>query len=214
MLKDGQTVSIEKQQLEDMMASLGGFQTDEIRIYLKFYDDTLNGTNAANVYEIRAYSEIETGWSAYLTDDTTAGTGSAPTGSTTVNTEGFGPFWWVRTVGRARSFRYASSDYLKRVLPEYDATWSSAQYRQEIVDLTRINQVACRQIAESYLDEYVRQGRTYTVSAILDPRIDLGDTVNVTLGDGSSRDLFVWAIADSGAREDFEATYTLLDYSA
>ena len=36
----------------------------------------------------------------------------------------------------------------------------------------------------------------------------------VTLGDGSSRDLFVWAIADSGGREDFEATYTLLDYSA
>ena len=108
----------------------------------------------------------------------------------------------------------ALDSYLKRVLPEYDATWSSAQYRQEIVDLTRINQVACRQIAESYLDEYVRQGRTYTVSAILDPRIDLGDTVNVTLGDGSSRDLFVWAIADAGAREDFEATYTLLDYSA
>jgi len=216
MLKDGQTVSIEKQQLEDMMASLGGFQTDEIRIYLKFYDDTLNGTNAANVYEIRAYSEIETGWSAYLTDDLaeTSDTGTYPTGWTTVNTEGFGPFWWVRTVGRARSFRYASSDYLKRVLPQYDADWTSCAFRQEIVDLTRINQVACRQIAESYLDEYVRQGRTYTVSAILDPRIDLGDTVNVTLGDGSSRDLFVWSIADSGSREDFEATYTLLDYSA
>jgi hypothetical protein len=49
---------------------------------------------------------------------------------------------------------------------------------------------------------------------MLDPRVDLGDTVNVTLGDGSSRDLFVWAIADSGGREDFETTYTLLDYSA
>lgn len=208
---------IDEKQLEDMFASLGGVNTAEWRIVLKFYDDTMGATTlTAQVYEIRAYSNIETGWAAYLTDDEAdaADTGTFPTGWTTLNTEGFGPFWWVRTVGRARSFRYASSDYLKRVLPSYNAIWSSAGYRRELVDLTRINQVECRRIAESYLDEYVRQGRTYTVSAMLDPRIDLGDTVNVTLGDGSSRDLFVWSIADSGGREDFEATYTLLDYSA
>jgi hypothetical protein len=214
VIAEGSPVIIDKQQLQDLFALLGGFQTAEWRIVLKFYDDTMNGTKAAQVYEVRAFSEIEAGWTAYLTDDTTAGTGSAPSGWTTLNTEGFGPFWWVRDVGRARSFRYASSDYLKRVLPSYNASWSLAGYRREFVDLTRINQVECRRIAESYLDEYVRQGRTYTVSAMLDPRVDLGDTVNVTLGDGSSRDLFVWAIADSGGREDFETTYTLLDYSA
>jgi hypothetical protein len=216
VLSEGKPVVIGKQELENLFALIGGFQTAEWRVTMKFYDDTMNGTKAAQVYEIRAYSEIETGWSAYLTDDLadTADTGTYPTGWNTLNTEGFGPFWWVRDVGRARSFRYASSDYLKRVLPSYNASWSLAGFRREIVDLTRINQVECRRIAESYLDEYVRQGRTYTVSAILDPRIDLGDTVNVTLGDGSSRDLFVWSIADSGAREDFEATYTLLDYSA
>jgi hypothetical protein len=206
---------IDEEQLKDMFASLGGVNTAEWRIVLKFYDDTMGAsTLTARVYEIRAYSNIETGWAAYLTDDTTAGTGSAPSGWTTLNTEGFGPFWWVRDVGRARSFRYASSDYLKRVLPSWNASWSSAGYRRELIDLTRINQVECRRIAESYLDEYVRQGRTYTVSAMLDPRIDLGDTVNVTLGDGSSRDLFVWSIADSGGREDFQATYILLDYAA
>jgi len=206
---------IEEQQLLDMFASLGGINTAESRIVLKFYDDTMGAsTLTAQVYEIRAYSNIETGWAAYISDDTTAGTGSAPAGWSTVNTEGFGPFWWVRDVGRARSFRFASSDYLKRVLPLYSAAYASAGYRRELVDLTRINQVECRRIAESYLDEYIRQGRTYTVTAMLDPRIDLGDTVSVTLGDGSSRDLFVWAIADSGGREDFEATYTLLDYAA
>lgn len=214
-LKNGQTAVIEEQQLADMFASLGGFQTDELRVILKFYDDTLvSPALPARVYEIRAYSKIETGWSAYLTDDTTAGTGSYPSGWTTTNTEGFGGFYWVRNVGRARSFRYASTDYLKRVLPLYNASWSSSAYRQEIVDLTRINQAGCRQVAESYLDEYVRQGRTYTVTAMLDPRIDLGDTVSVTLMDGEPRDLFVWQIADSGGREDFATTYTLLDYAA
>lgn len=214
ILADGKPVVIGRKELEDVFSFAGGFQTAEWRLVLKFSDDTMNGTKAAQVYEIKCLSEIETGWAAYLTDDTTAGTGSAPTGWSTVNAQGFGPFYWVRNVGRARSFRYADANYLKRVLPFYSATWSSAGYRREYVDLTRINQVECRRIAESYLDEYVRQGRTYTATALLDPRIDLGDTINVTLGDGSSMDLFVWGISDSGGSEAFETTYTLLDYGA
>ena len=216
VLAEGRPVIIEREELEEAFAAMGGFYTAEWRITFKFYDDTLNGTKAAQVYEIKAYNELEAGWTAYMTDDLsrTGDIGTYPTGWNVENDEGFGPFYWVRRVGRAQSFRYANTDYLKRVLPYYSVNWDACLYRREIVDLTRINQVECRRIAESYLDEYIRQGRTYTVSAILDPRVDLGDTVNVTLGDGSSRDLFVWAIADSGGREDFQTTYTLLDYAA
>lgn len=215
VLKGGQTFTIDEQAIKDVMASLGGFQTDELRIVLKFYDDTfLSVAKPARVFEIRAYSKIESGWSAYLTDDSSSGTGSAPANWTSVNDEGFGTFYWVRNVGLARSFRYAATDYLKRTLPSYNASWSSSAYRQEIVDLTRINQTTCRQIAEAYLDEYVRQSRTYSVNAIIDPRVDLGDTVNVTLPDGTAKDLFVWSIADAGSRDQLQATYTLLDYGA
>ena len=214
VLADGKPVVIKREQLQDLIAFAAGLQTAEYRLTLKFSDDTMNGTKQAQVYEIKCYSEIETGWAAYLSDDTTTGTGAYPTGWNTMNDQGFGSFYWVRDVGRARSFRYADPAYLKRVLPLYNASWSSAFYRREYYDLTRINQTECRRIAESYLDEYVRQGRTYTVSALIDPRVDLGDTVNVTLGDGTSKDLFVWGIADDGNREDFMTTYTLLDYGA
>ena len=214
IISTNKDIVIDERSLNDAFASLAGFDTAEHRLVLKFYDNTLAGSLTSQVTEIQYFGRIDNGWSAFLSDDTTAVTGSAPTGWTTLNDQGFGTFYWTRDAGQARSFRYADPAYLKRVQPVYDAAWASSFYRREIIDLTRINQTEAKKIAESYLDEYVRQGRTYTVSALIDPRVDLGDTVNVTLGDGTSKDLFVWGIADDGNREDFMTTYTLLDYGA
>jgi hypothetical protein len=160
--------------------------------------------------EIELYATANAIWVARLDDQTTG----APTGWTTLNQQGFGSIWWQSSVTKPISNRYADTTYLKRVMPQYDSTGAYRFDRLQVIELEQSTTTECRRYAETFMDEYLRTSRTYTVSSILDPRIDLGDTVTISMDDGTNLDLFVWAIQDSGGSEDLSATYTLRDYSA
>lgn len=159
--------------------------------------------------EVEIYGNVQAVWTARLNDNTT----SAPTGYATTNQQGFGRIWWQRDVTRPVSERYASTAYLKRVMPQYDSAGTYRLDRLQVVEMEQATATEVRRYAETFMDEYVRLGRTYRVQAVMDPRIDLGDTVAIQLDDGQTLDLFVWSIADQGGAQDLTASYTLIDYS-
>jgi len=171
------------------------------------------------VLEIQIYSKILAVHTAGLTDDTTvvspATTRTAPTNFTTIQAStGAGPNYWQRTAGIPASWKFISTALAQRIQPLYAAAYQNAKYRAETIELTRISQTECRQTAERYLDEYLKQRVGYNIKAILNPTIEPGDTVSMTLPDGTSKNLFVWGISDSGGNQSFEADYELIDYSA
>lgn len=202
---------IPAERLNEALGSLGGSGTTYHKIAISFYPDDSSGSTDPSITEIEVWTETEAVWTAFLTDDTS---GSPPSGWSTTNDEGFGNVWWQRDITTPSSYRFMSAAYAKRVLPKWASGYASQLHRLEKLTQDQITQDECRDYAERYLDEYVRQGREYQVRAVLDPRVDLGDTVLVDLPDGTSRKLFVWAISDGGGRFDFEAQYDLVDYSA
>lgn len=198
--------------LEEAMFILGLDYSSRFAIVIEGRPNDGVAASAAqfSATEIELYSNVQAVWIARM-DDTTSG---APTGWTTANQQGFGSIWWQRQVTRPYSNRYVPSTYLRRVIPGYDSSGTFRFDRLQVIEMEQITATECRRYAETFMDEYMRLGRTYQAQAILDPRIDLGDTVTIALDDGQTLDLFVWAISDSGKADDLTASYTLIDYSA
>lgn len=191
----------------DACAAVGG-GLYYYQLAITFYQDDSTGAAVnPSVDEIEIISEVEAAWTAYLTDDTS---GSPPTGWSTANSAGYGSIWWQRDAQRRYSYRFAPTAYLKRVLPTYNSAYTSQRHRLERLVQDQITQDECRDRAEMLLDEYVRRGRVYEVTAGFDPRLERGDTVSLTLDDGTALNLFIWAI--SGGRE--LVRYQLMDYAA
>lgn len=196
------------------------WQNYETWLGLVFAQDDMPAVGLpARITEIQVYSKIIDSWTAHLTDDTTT---TAPTTRTTQPTNwttvsestGAGPNYWQRVNGVPMSFKYIPSSLAQRIQPLYDTDWEDVKYRNETINLTRISQIECRQTAERYLDEYLKLRVGYNVRAVLHPCLEPGDTVSITLPDGTVKNLFIWGISDSGGPEDFEADYELVDYSA
>ena len=213
-----QPITIPGQLIEEALYRLGLDYTSTFSIVIegrpKDIPGGLPGTFSTDgsfaATEIELYATADAVWVARLNDNTT----SAPTGYTTTNQQGFGSIWWQRSVTSPVSERYASTDFLKRVMPQYDSAGTYRFDRLQVVEMEKATNVEVRRYAETFMDEYLRLGRTYQVQAVLDPRIDLGDTVTIQLDDGQTLDLFVWSISDGGAASDLTASYTLIDYSA
>jgi len=180
---------------------------------LTFYSDDSTGVAVVpSLTEIEVITSTLGGWAAKLTDDTT---GSPPTGWSSVAVGGnTGSVWWQRIQVANSSYRFIASDVAKRILANYSSVYTNQRHRTKVITLSGINGDEARDMAELYMDELIRGSARYSVRAVLDPRVDLGDTVAVTLGDGSPRLLFVWGIADGGKADSREATYTLMDYAS
>ena len=193
---------------------------NDMYIQLVFNKDDLPAVALdPRVLEIQIYSKILAAWTAGLTPDTDTTspytTRTAPTNWTTVqDSTGAGPNYWQRTNGIPASWKYIPVAVHNRIQPFPQAYYELTKYRAETIQLTRISQTECRQTAERYLDEYLKQRVGYNVKAVLNPTIEPGDTVMVSLPDGTVKNLFVWSISDGGRGEDFEADYELIDYSA
>lgn len=161
----------------------------------------------ASVSEIEILTTQAGAWKAEITDDTAkspADNGADQRGST----------WTQGDAALRESWRYAPAEYLKRVSARYYAPGSGTanKPRHKILKLKGISQQAARDYAEKWLDYSLMEGKSYTVSGILDPRAQLGDTVRIFRKDGSYLDLFLWGISDGGEAGDLSCTYQLRDY--
>lgn len=202
-----------------------GYELYNYPIYLFivfFPDETATPASDAKVTEIEIYSNYVDSWTASLTDDDTTvfqptTSGSLPTNWKSVSSStGAGPNWWQRMLGYPMSFKYMPSDPFRRLVTSIDNLFrfQFVKHRTERIELTRVSQAECRQIAERYLDEYLKLRVGYTVRGALHPQLEPGDTIAVNLPDGTTKNLFIWGINDSGAGDEFEADYELVDYSA
>jgi hypothetical protein len=209
----------EFQQAYQAMKAQNGWQnTYFASIRLRFDPTSLitGFTMNPRITEIELWSKYNASWTSMLTDDliATNDTSTYPTGwdsaSAITNT---GYLWWNRQNTIPMSFKYMTPENLKRIQPLYNANWENNRPRMLMVNQTRISQTDCKNLAERYLDETVIKTAMYQVDAIMDPRVDLGDTINVTLPDGSCLDLFVWSISDSGSPDNQICSYELVDYS-
>lgn len=162
---------------------------------------------AASVSEIEIVTSQAGVWKAELTDDT----GKTPADN---GASDFGSTWVQADVTLRESWRYAPPDYLKRVSSQYNAPGSgtTSKPRHKVIRRKGISQQRCRDDAERWCDELLREGKSYSVSGILDPRAQLGDTVRIYKKDGSYLDLFLWGIDDSGGPKDLSATYQFKDF--
>jgi len=197
--------------IEEAIFALGFDASARYAVYIEArsnYDGT--NTELFTATEIELYADVQAIWLARMNDQTIG----APSGYTTANQQGFGSIWWQSDRTKPVSERYVPSTYLRRVIPGYDSAGTYRFDRLQVIEMEQTTAVEVRRYAETFMDEYMRLGRTYRTQAILDPRIDLGDTVCIALDDGTTLDLFVWSIADSGSADDLTASYTLIDYSA
>lgn len=210
----------------ELATAMGG-QTESTDIKISFEfgaaDDDDSGQTAAACTEIRIWVKRKAAWRAAITDDSAAdGTyGAAPSGWTPTDTTQIGTIWWQPTPLKAESFRYAPPALTKRILTIWNAARGSQVYRNELIEVDGINAQDCRDMAERYMDEYVRQSATYHITAPLDDRAERGDTMLVrcpagqTFSDGTTtKNLLLWAIEDGGGAEDNMAQYTAVDYGA
>lgn len=192
-------------------------------------DDTPGTPVEPLISEIEIIVNDISGWSASLTDDDSAdGYGAAPSGWIPTDTSKYGSIWWQANPTKKESYRFAPTDYLKRVLIPYDNTATSPpaksrskqEHRTAYIELIGISQQDCRTSAEAYLDEYVRSSRKYHVEAPLFDAAEIGDTVTVLappghkFSDGSTeKNLMLLAVSDGGSTQDNMASYTFADYS-
>jgi hypothetical protein len=211
MQEASKPVTVAGQLLEEAMFILGMDSSSLFKIVIEGRPNDGVGVAAQfSATEIQLLANVQAVWVARMQD---FGFG-APTGWFDANQQGFGSIWWQPSVTRPMSQRWVPSSYLKRVIPGYDITDAYRFDRLQVIEMEQITATECRRYAETFMDEYLRLGRTYQVQAVLDPRIDLGDTVTIQLDDGQTLDLFVWSISDGGAASDLTASYTLIDYSA
>lgn len=224
VISQGSEITITGEEITKALAFLrvGNYYRDlqYAAVRMQFIKSDIVSTGATDmvprITEIEVYTNYLTSWTAYLTDDQayTDDLGTFPTGWTTTNaTTGTGSIWWKRDRG-ARSFKYMDPTVFRRIQPLWNADWVFNYYRHVYINQTRISTNDCREIAERYLDELTRQAQTFDVKAMLDPRVEIGDTVAVQLPDGTVKDLMVWAISDSGGLEDQTMTVKMVDYAA
>lgn len=207
-----QPASIPGQAIEEAMFQLGLDANSRYSVVVegRYNNNGLPGTKDFTATEIELLVNADAIWVARLNDQTSG----APAGWTTTNQQGFGSIWWQASISTPVSNRYVPTSYLKRVIPSYDSAGTYRFDRLQLVEMEQATATECRRYAETFMDEYLRLGRTYSVQAVLDPRVDLGDTVVIALDDGQTLDLFVWGIEDGGGPDDLTATYKLIDYSA
>lgn len=137
-------------------------------------------------------------------------------------TSAVGNSWLQPDTSRRESYRYMpTDDYRRLALLHPNQTFSSMfpfttgqppKDRDKIIRLKGISPMMCRDYAERWLDELYREGKSYTVQGLLDPRARLGDTVRVIKRDGTYLDLFLWGMTDGGGPGDLECTYTFKDF--
>lgn len=197
--------------IEDALFQLGLDYTSRFAIVIEGRPNDGVGVAAQfSATEIELYATATAIWVARIQD---YGPG-APSGWFDANQQGFGSIWWQADIKKPISNRYVPTSYIKRVIPSYDFLDTYRFDRLQLVEMEQATATECRRYAETFMDEYLRLGRTYSVQAVLDPRVDLGDTVVIALDDGQTLDLFVWGIEDGGGPDDLTATYKLIDYSA
>lgn len=222
LVSQSQSVEIEAREFQQayqaMKAQNGWQDTYWAYIALRFEPTNLIAGFTMNprITEIEVWSKYNASWTAMLTDDLVATNDSStyPTGwdSASAITKA-GSIWWKRQNNIDVSFKYMDPDNLKRIQPLYNANWENNRPRLITVNQTRVSLTDCKNLAERYLDETIIKSAMYQVDAIMDPRVEIGDTVNVTLPDGTCLDLFVWSISDSGGPDALVASYELVDYS-
>lgn len=201
---NGETV-IDGELVNSLLADTGA---DYSELVLDFYYPASGTISCA---EIEVWAKRQSAWTAYLSDDTT---GSPPTGWSSIATGATaGPSWWQRSLTAPESYRFAPTSLMKRISPRYGSTYQTMQHRLEVYELTQLSQDECRDYAEQFVNQAVAGATNYRVTAYMDNRIALGDTVGLMLPDGTVKTLMVWAMDDSGGRDDRTAVYTLIDYS-
>lgn len=187
-----------------------------IVIRLDYIDNNENGTYEVGTDTPAAISEVEwivtkqNAWFAGLTD---AQQGEAAACSIADNGSNSLGYTWIQPDATKReSYRFAPTEYLKRVSCLYRAKGNTVP-RIKTLELEFLSQQDCRDYAERHLDEEMIGVREYRVAALLDPRAEIGDTVHVNAA-GKNRSLFIQAISDGGGPRDAIANYTLIDYYA
>ncbi|MBM3271062.1 MAG: hypothetical protein FJZ01_25815 [Candidatus Sericytochromatia bacterium] len=204
-------------------AAAGITEEDEWYLRIELYADNSRGNpaaTAASIAEIEILTRTIFGWRAELSDDLPqeAPAGYQPADPTTQFGDVFlavqpGSAGGTGTIALNFSRLWAPEAYLRRVTPKYDPSPESVRHRFKILRLPGISLHDCRKLAEGYLLEETYKATPFTVTAPLDDRIEIGDTISLDLPDGSSRLLFVEGISDGGAPDAEIATYLLTDRS-
>lgn len=220
----GSSATITGDELARAMTEVGSIGSTQITlvVVLNALDDS--GTAATGgISEVKIHVVRQNAWTAKLTDDSTnentydsaipSAGGGAPASWAPSDTSTFGTFYWQPNYTKRESFRFAPDAHLKRVLAKDAAARGDQKHKTEIVELPGLSVQECRDYAERYLDEYTRRATQYRIRAILDDRIERGDTVGVPFPDGTNKNLFVLAISDGGGVDEIEAEYLMIDYS-
>lgn len=160
----------------------------------------------AQCAEVEIWTETHGAWRAEFSSDPA----KTPQGEGT-----FGPAWTQPDPLQRVSYRGAPDDFLRRVSPLYDLSPARANKpRLEKIRRPGITAHECRDYAERYADELIRIQETYTVVAVFDPRLELGDTGRVRMGDGTNRLLMLWGQCEQFDGRTILCTYEFVDYGA
>ncbi|GEM_PF-4372494 len=198
-IKNG-TLEIGGDTISRVITAAAGF------LVISFQAVTSGDTEPGSVITPPTCSEIEilakkTGyWRAALTDDTAL----APANN---GVDEFGTIWRQPDATKRESYRFAPTAYLKRVQPLYPT-----KARDHVLSMSGISQQDTRDYSERWQDEFLRAGKSYTVTAPYDDRAELGDTVAVAW-QGFRKDLFLWGIQGPSNPREVLATYQFIDYS-
>lgn len=202
---NGETV-IEGEIINSLLADTGSGYSELVLDFC--YPDSSTTVGAA---EVEVYARRQNAWTAYISDDTSgsppSGWSSPPSGSV------FGPSYWQRALNEPQSYRYAPTSVMRRLAPVYNSSFLSIRHRMDVYELSQLSQDECRDFAEQFLNQAIAGTASYRITAMMDPRVALGDTVSFAMPDGSIRSGIVWAIEDSGGADDRTMGLTLLDYS-
>ena len=186
-----------------------GLSEPEGEHYLRVRFDTLLFGLQGAIDEIEVYLQEGPYWEASLTSDTT----KAPADGASSLT--FGKTWKVPNRDLNVSNRYAPPEWLER-----NRAAAGVEYVLTI-ELDGLTTSQAREIAEAWLDQVIRGAEFYECKATYDPRVQVGDTVEVTYeadvrqGDGSylrqlvTGRFLVWGIT----KEAKEMTLILANYS-
>ncbi|MBM3269203.1 MAG: hypothetical protein FJZ01_16300 [Candidatus Sericytochromatia bacterium] len=219
-LRLGGTESATKIPGESINRAASSYAGAEWKLQIQVYADNMAAKpgRAGGISEIEIWTRTINAHRAELTDDQQLLPGayrpldaSSQFGSIFVQTN---PGSSDAGPGNNVSYLWAPSSYLKRVCPKWAATASTIRHRFKILRLPGISLHDCRSLAEEYLLEETYKATPFEVTAPLDDRIEIGDTVSLDMPDGTNRVLFVEGISDGGGPDEHLATYTLTDRSA
>lgn len=167
------------------------------------YNKDITGPAAS---EVEAPTKIHGAWLSKftsLTSESPADAGAAEYG--TVHQQ-----WDIK---QRVSARYVPPEILRKLVPKWD-TSAAGNHRHRIQTRRApgISIQAARDIAERDQDETLRLGVEYSVTALLDPRSEVGDTVFYTDPDGGEYIQLLTRTRDAGGPEDLDMEYFMHDY--